>query len=108
MAPSTDYSVYVIELAPAACRKTDCPATRSGKPHVYVGETGKTPEERFQDHKTEDHRASVKVVRDHGVRLRPRLSHGFGPYPTRDRARVGEAELAERLRKRNYHVFGGH
>src|SRR4029079_3008092 len=45
-----EFRVYVIELSANACKRTDCAAQRTGKPHVYVGETKKTPEERLADH----------------------------------------------------------
>ena len=49
--PSETFSVYVIELDEAVCERTDCASRRSGKPHVYVGETKHTPEERFEVHR---------------------------------------------------------
>ena len=100
------YSVYVIELDAAVCSKTACPSRLSGKPHVYVGETGKTPEMRFADHKAGGH-TSRRAPREHGLRLRPDLHVNWGPYPTRERARKAEARLAERLRGTGYCVSGG-
>jgi hypothetical protein len=102
-----EYVVYVVELEDAACRRADCPARRAGKPHVYVGETSKSAEERFAVHKAGGVH-SGRIVFKHGVRLRPKLARGFGPYTTREDARAGEAALAERLRARNFCVFGGH
>ncbi len=46
-----EFRVYVVELSAAACSRTDCASRRTGKPHVYVGETKKTPEERLADHR---------------------------------------------------------
>ena len=60
----TVYRVYVIELDESLRQGT-------GKPAVYVGQSAKTPEERFEQH-LRGERAS-RYVRDHGVRLRPRL-----------------------------------
>lgn len=99
------YSVYVIELAPAVRDRRKCPPA-NGKPAVYVGQTADTPEVRFAEHLA-GYRAA-RVVRDHGVRLRPRLSRNYGPYDTRDEAEAAEARLAERLRRRGFCVFGGH
>ncbi len=101
------YIVYVIELDDAVCKKRDCPSRRAGKPHVYVGETSKSPEERFAVHKAGGFH-SARVVFKHGIRLRPRLARGWGPYETREEVRAAEADLAARLRKRNFCVFGGH
>jgi hypothetical protein len=101
------YVVYVIELQEAACTRRDCPARAAGKPHVYVGETSKTAEERFDVHLAGGAKAA-RVVAKHGVRLRPRLSRAWGPYGTRQEAQVAEDALAKRLRKRGFHVYGGH
>jgi hypothetical protein len=60
----TTYSVYVIELDDSLRKGTT-------KPAVYVGQSAKSPEERFAQHLLGE-RAS-RYVRDHGVRLRPRL-----------------------------------
>jgi hypothetical protein len=95
------YRVYVIELDPAAC-----PRARSGQVCLYVGETADTPEERFSEHKR-GYRAS-RVVRRHGIRLRPDIYRLFPPARTRDESRRLEARVAERLRLQGYIVFGGH
>lgn len=104
---SGEFRVYVIELDEAACQRTACAARLSGKPHVYVGETKKTPEERFAEHMA-GILVSSRVVRKHGLRLRPRLSRNWGPYDTREESREAEAMLAEKLRKKGFCVFGGH
>jgi hypothetical protein len=101
------FSVYVIELDEAVCRRTDCASRVTGKPHVYVGETGKTPEERFADHLAGGF-TSAPAVRNHGIRLRRRLYRNWGPFHTRGDARDSEGRLAERLRRRGFCVRGGH
>ena len=101
------FSVYVIELADAVCQRTACTSRLSGKPHVYVGETEQTPEERFDEHLAGGF-TSRPAVRDHGIRLRPRLYRNWGPYQTRDAARDAEARLADKLRARSFCVRGGH
>jgi predicted GIY-YIG superfamily endonuclease len=76
-----------------------------GRAGYYVGMTGLTPDERFQNHK-----AGVKaarVVRKFGVRLVPRLYAHLNPM-TYERAVRMEVMLADSLRKRGYAVFGGH
>lgn len=101
------FSVYVIELDDAVCRRTTCTSRLSGKPHVYVGETKQTPEERFAEHRAGGF-TSVPAVRRHGIRLRPRLYRKWGPYQTREDAIDAEARLAKRLHARGFCVRGGH
>ncbi len=105
--PSETFSVYVIELDEAVCHRTDCASRLSGKPHVYVGETSQTPEERFAEHLAGGF-TSVPAVRNHGIRLRPRHYRNWGPYETREASRDAEARLAKSLRRRGFCVRGGH
>lgn len=71
----------------------------------YVGMTGLTPEQRFENHKSGIKAAGV--VRRFGERLVPRLYAHLNPM-TYERAKEMEVLLAESLRKRGYVVFGGH
>jgi predicted GIY-YIG superfamily endonuclease len=90
------HSVYVVYLQNP---KGD------GKAGYYVGMTGLTPEQRF-----ENHRKGVKaarVVRKFGMRLVPKLYAHLNPMPYR-RAKDMEVFLADSLRKRGYAVYGGH
>ncbi|HMD35049.1 MAG TPA: hypothetical protein VKH42_08780 [Vicinamibacterales bacterium] len=76
-----------------------------GKAGYYVGMTGLTPAQRFQNHK-----AGVKaarVVRRFGERLVPRLYAHLNPMPY-GRAKEMEVLLADSLRKRGFVVYGGH
>lgn len=76
-----------------------------GRAGYYVGMTGLTPEQRFENHK-----AGIKaagIVRRFGERLVPRLYEHLNPM-TYDRAKRMEGLLAESLRKRGFLVFGGH
>ena len=98
--PQPLYRIYVIELDRAAC-----PRARPGQVCVYVGETADTPEERFAEH-LRGYKAS-RVVRKHGVRLRPDLYRGF-VCRTREQSRRLEAKVAARLRLQGFVVFGGH
>jgi len=94
------YSVYVIELA-------DTVGPRNGPlPWVYVGETAKTPEERFAQHLS-GYKSSASV-RNHGLELRPELVRGVPPLRTKAESRAYEAYLAERLKLEGYSVKGGH
>ena len=76
-----------------------------GKAGYYVGMTGLTPEERFQNHKNGV--KAARVVRTFGVRLVPRLYAHLNQMPY-EKAKDMEAALADSLRKRGYVVFGGH
>jgi predicted GIY-YIG superfamily endonuclease len=95
------YRIYVVELADAAA-----PRRPPGQASVYVGQTVVTPEERFAQHKA-GHKAS-RVVRRHGVRLRPDLYEGLPLLASREAALVLEARVAAELRSRGFRVFGGH
>ena len=90
------HSVYVVYLRDP---KGD------GRAGYYVGMTGLTPEERFQNHKN-----GVKcagVVRRCGERLVPKLYAHLNPMPYK-KAVTMEVTLAEELRARGFQVFGGH
>ena len=90
------HSVYVVYLRNP---KGD------GRAGYYVGMTGLSPEQRFENHK-----AGVKaarVVTRFGERLVPRLYTHLNPMPFR-KAEEMEVALAESLRKRGYLVYGGH
>ncbi len=92
------YRVYVVELTDEACKRRS-----TERACVYVGETWKTPEERFGEHKAGGLTAS-KIVRDHGKRLRPDLYRRWGPYATREEASAAEQRLADRLAERGFTV----
>jgi predicted GIY-YIG superfamily endonuclease len=90
------HSVYVVYLRNP---KGD------GKAGYYVGMTGLSPEERFENHK-KGYKSAAIVTRC-GERLVPRLYQHLNPmaYAT---ALEMEAALADSLRKRGYVVYGGH
>ena len=75
------------------------------KAAYYVGMTGLSPEQRFDNHKKG--LKSAGVVRRFGERLVPKLYAHLNPMPFA-RAQEMESILAESLRKRGYVVFGGH
>jgi predicted GIY-YIG superfamily endonuclease len=94
--PSDHHHVYVVYLRNPR---------GDGKAGYYVGMTGLTPEQRF-----ENHRSGIKaarVVRKYGERLVPRLYAHLNPMPYA-RAKQMEVMLADSLRKRGYVVYGGH
>ena len=90
------HSVYVVYLRDP---KGD------GKAGYYVGMTGLSVEQRFQNHKNGVKAASV--VRRFGERLVPRLYEHLNPMPYAKAVQM-EAALADSLRKRGYVVYGGH
>ena len=94
--PRHHHSVYVVYLRNP---KGD------GKAAYYVGMTGLSPEQRFDNHKNGIKAAGV--VRRFGERLVPKLYAHLNPMPYA-RAIEMETMLADSLRKRGYVVFGGH
>jgi predicted GIY-YIG superfamily endonuclease len=76
-----------------------------GKAAYYVGMTGLSPEQRFQNHKLGI--KAARVVRRCGERLVPRLYAHLNPMPYA-KAKEMEVFLADSLRKRGYIVYGGH
>jgi predicted GIY-YIG superfamily endonuclease len=76
-----------------------------GKAAYYVGMTGLTPEQRFQNHKN-GHKAAHVVTRC-GERLVPRLYEHLNPMPYAKAVEM-EVALADSLRKRGFVVYGGH
>lgn len=93
---SEHHSVYVVYLRDP---KGD------GKAGYYVGMTGLSPEERFENHKRGY--KSVGVVTRCGERLVPRLYAHLNPMPYAKAVEM-EVALADRLRKRGFVVYGGH
>ena len=94
--PPGHHSVYVVYLRDP---KGD------GKAGYYVGMTGLSPEERFENHKRGY--KSAGVVTRCGERLVPRLYEHLNPMPYAKAVEM-EAALADSLRKRGFVVFGGH
>ena len=76
-----------------------------GKAAYYVGMTGLTPEQRFENHK-QGIKAS-RIVTRCGERLVPRLYAHLNPMPFKKAVEM-EVALAESLRKRGFTVYGGH
>ena len=107
--PEQHHNVYVVLLDPAAGRirsvRAANPERDPGKPCVYVGMTGLTPEERFANHKRGVKAASV--VKRFGLRLMPELFAHLNPMPF-EAATQMERDLAEDLRRAGYTVTGGH
>lgn len=103
------HNVYVVLLDVKAAKDRKIlkanPQRDKSKPCVYVGMTGLTPEERFQNHKSGI--KAARAVQKFGVRLLPEIYECFNPMPF-DAAVKMESELAEELRESGYTVAGGH
>lgn len=82
-----------------------------GKGYVYVGETSKTPEERWAEHVAGRYDGNgpvfSRVVHHWGRRLLPELYEHLPPLMTAEDSLKAEAALAEELRERGYRVEGG-
>ncbi len=74
----------------------------SGKPCVYVGQTGLDPEDRFNQHK--DGYKSNRIARKHGKYLMRKQYEGLNPVPASKAVEMEEA-LARRLQKKGYAVW---
>ena len=105
---SFHHHVYVVLLDAKAAKDRKIlkanPKREKTKPCVYVGMTGLSPEERFQNHKNGI--KAARVVQKFGVRLLPELYECFNPMPFEAAAEM-ERELAEELRAKGYTVAGG-
>ena len=94
--PRRNHHVYVVYLRNP---KGD------GRAGYYVGMTGLTPEQRFENHKNGI--KAARVVRRCGERLVPKLYEHLNPMTYKD-ALAMEEQLADELRARGFQVFGGH
>ena len=107
-APARIKHVYVIELDPKVLRhKKFCdrnPDHDPAKACLYVGKTGRTPDERFKQHKAGF--KSNRYVREYGKYLRRRLFSKYNPM-TEKEAVAREVALAEELRRKGYAVWQG-
>lgn len=106
MARRPHYSVYVVELAQAVLdeprfRKAN-PGYETGKPCVYVGMTGLSPDLRFDKHKAGIQ--ANRFVQQYGLRLLPHLYEPYNPMQYDD-ARDLEVEVAIDLREGGYGVW---
>jgi len=94
------YSVYVIELS-RACTSEPCALAP-----VYVGQTAHPPDHRFAQHQAGGILAAPKAHK-FGVRLRPDLVKGIGPFSSRKDAEAAERAVAEALERQGRKVFWG-
>ncbi len=106
MARRHHHSVYVVELsldvlAEPAFRRAN-PDYVSGKPCVYVGMTGLSPDVRFDKHKA-GIQANRFVLR-YGLHLVPALYSMYNPMPYLGACEM-EVELAIALREEGFGVW---
>ena len=101
------HNVYVVELSTEVLRERKFrarnPGYVEGKPCVYVGMTGLTPQQRFENHKAGVKAASV--VRRYGLELAYEWFDEIPPMTWADAAQC-EPTLADELRDRGFVVFG--
>jgi predicted GIY-YIG superfamily endonuclease len=101
------YYVYVIELDPAVADlrkfRAKNPKYIKGNGCVYVGQSTRKPNIRFEQHK--EGYKSNKYAQQFGLTLRPDLFEKYNPIPTRKDAEEIEEMLAKELRKRGLGVW---
>ena len=102
----TTHNIYVIKLDKQVLEKKKFreanPDYVENSPCVYVGMTSKTPEQGFEQHET-GYRSS-RIVRQFGIRLKPRQYQSLNPM-SRDEAAEMEFEKARRLRKKGWDAW---
>ena len=102
------YTVYVIELNAEVLDRRAFAEANPGytcdpaRPPLYVGHTVRTPEERFEQHRTGT--KSSRFTRGNAVPLRMDLAPGL-VFATREEAELMEHQHAEHLRAQGYAVW---
>ena len=101
------YNIYVIDLDKEVLSikkfRDMNPDYIEDYPCVYVGQTAKSPDDRFDQHK-----AGIKANRyakKYGLYLRYKLFEQYNPIFSRKEAEYKEALLGEHLRKRGFAVW---
>ena len=94
------YTIYIVNLV-----DDPAPDLAPGK-WVYVGETSKTPEERFDEHKNGIR--DNKAAREHGRDLNYDLMKDIPQVRFKQDSKWLEAQTGEELRSRGYVVEGAH
>jgi predicted GIY-YIG superfamily endonuclease len=108
MVPKLHHIVYVIELDDSVLGESKFVAANPNHdpdlPCIYVGQTGLTAKQRFENHRSG--RKSSKFVRKYCVRLLPHLYEHL-PTMTWEDSKAMEQKLAEELRDQGYAVWWG-
>ncbi|MDQ3051844.1 MAG: ribose-5-phosphate isomerase [Bacteroidota bacterium] len=109
------YRIYVVELAKKVF--TENTKFRLANPQfngvlecLYVGMTSKTPQERFEQHKSgyinkKGHKISSNIVQKYGLYLRPSLYNLIDPFTNQEDALKMEEQVALELRRERYAVW---
>jgi hypothetical protein len=110
--PKADCSVYVIELDRSVRSHRDVkranPRSDPLKACLYVGQTRRTPLERYAEHhEGTGLKKGGRHLRGKCLWLRPDLYEVFNPMPLLE-SLVMERELAQELREQGFTVLGGH
>lgn len=103
------YRVYVIRLKNSVWKKSRKyreanPQYEEGRPHVYVGSTGKTAEARFERHRLGGP-GTNSLVRRFGKRLSTSEYEDLPTFPDRASAEQLEGEKARELKARGWGVW---
>jgi hypothetical protein len=100
------HNVYVVRLHPDVLKsrkfRDENPNHDPRKPCVYVGITGLSPDERFDNHKAGY--KSCRFVEKFGLNLMPSLYEKYNPM-SYDKACEMEEKLAGYLHKKGYAVW---
>jgi len=100
------HNIYVIELSHEVLTNKKFreanPDYISGKPLAYVGMTSRTPEVRFEQHKTGY--KSSRLVKKYGIRLKPRQYTALNPMTYNEAVKM-EKLKTKQLRKRGWGVW---
>lgn len=109
------YRIYVVELSRKAY--SDNAKFREANPQyngvlecLYVGMTSKSPQERFEQHKSgkggkKGQKLHSNLVHKYGMYLRPSLYEHIEPIRSREKALEAEKQLASELRRKRYAVW---
>ena len=99
------YFVYVIELdqSVAQLNRFRKKNPKYLKGCVYVGQSSRKPDLRFEQHK-EGYKSS-SYAKIYGLKLRPDLYEKYNPIPTRKDAEKIEEMVGKDLRKKGYGVW---
>jgi len=107
-------TIYVIKLDESVLNEPSFrkynPQYKEGKKCYYVGESGYTPERRFEIHKNRiktnnGYNQHNEYVAKYGLCLTPRQYQKIPTYRTSVEAKLAEKETARRLMKRGHAVY---
>ena len=101
------YYIYIIELDKSVGTINKFRKENSqfllGSQCFYVGQSAKSPEVRFKQHKN-GYKAN-RYAKKYGLKLVPQLYEKYNPIPTRKDAEELEEYVAQKLRKQGFGVW---